>query len=211
MKEPILIYGAGGLGKEVLSLIRTLDQFEPAGFIDDGVRKGTVVKGIKVLGGVDFLNSYSPPVNLVLAVGDPSTKGMLVKMIDPSRVYYPVLIHPSVIVQDEGSMSIAGGSIIAAGCILTTDISIGAHVLINLSTTVGHDTSIGDFSSIMPGTNVAGSVQIETGVLIGSGSNIMNGIRVGAFSRIGMGSVVIRDVAPETTVAGVPAKVLTKV
>ena len=208
MKEPILIYGAGGLGKEVLSLVRALDQFEPVGFIDDGVRKGTVVKGLKVLGGVDFLNSYSPPVNMVLAVGDPSAKGMLVKMIDPSRVYFPVLIHPSVIVQEGGAVSIAGGSIIAAGCILTTDISIGAHVLINLNTTVGHDTSIGDFSSIMPGTNVAGGVKIETGVLVGSGTNIINGIRVGAFSRIGMGSVVIHDVAQDTTVAGVRARLL---
>ena len=206
MKEPILIYGAGGLGKEVLSLVRVLNKFEPVGFIDDGVKKGTVIKGVKVLGGVDFLNSYSPPVNMVLAVGDPSTKAMLIKTIDPSRVYFPVLIHPSVIVQDEGAISFAGGTIIAAGCILTTDISIGAHVLLNLNTTVGHDTSIGDFSSIMPGTNVAGNVQIETGVLIGSGANIMNGIRLGRFSRIGMGSVVIRDVEPETTVAGVPAK-----
>ena len=211
MKEPILIYGAGGLGKEVLSLVRALDKFEPVGFIDDGVRKGTVIKGVKVLGGVDFLNSYSPPVNMVLAVGDPSAKAMLLKAIDPSRVYFPVLIHPSVIVQDEGGVSIAGGTIIGAGCILTTDISIGAHVLINLNSTVGHDTSIGDFSSIMPGTNIAGNVQIESGVLVGSGSNILNGIRVGSFSTIGMGSVVIRDVAPETTVAGVPAKDIRKV
>ena len=208
MKEPILIYGAGGLGKEILSLVRSLDHFEPVGFIDDSVKKGTVVKGIKVLGGVDFLNSYSPPVNMVVAVGDPSTKAMLIKMIDPSRVYYPVLIHPSVIIQEAGAVSIAGGTIIAAGCILTSDISIGAHVLINLNTTVGHDTTIGDFSSIMPGTNVAGSVQIDSGVLVGSGTNIMNGIHIGAFSRIGMGSVVIRDVASATTVAGVPARVL---
>jgi sugar O-acyltransferase (sialic acid O-acetyltransferase NeuD family) len=208
MREPILIYGAGGLGKEVLSLVRALDHFQPIGFIDDGVRKGTVVKGLKVLGGVDFLNSYSPPVNMVLAVGDPSTKAMLVKMVDPSRVYFPVLIHPSVIIQEEGAVSIAGGTIISAGCILTTDISIGAHVLINLNTTIGHDTTIGDFSSIMPGTNVAGGVKIEMGVLVGSGTNIMNGINVGTFSKIGMGSVVIHDVAPETTVAGVPAKKL---
>ena len=208
MKEPILIYGAGGLGKEVLSWVRALDHFEPIGFIDDGVKKGTVVKGIKVLGGVDFLNSYSPPVNMVLAVGDPSTKAMLVKMIDPSRVYFPVLIHPSVIIQDEGAVSIAGGTIISAGCVLTTDIAIGAHVLINLNSTVGHDTTIGDFSSIMPGCNVAGEVKIDRGVLVGSGTNIMNGIHVGTFSKIGMGSVVIHDVASETTVAGVPAKVL---
>lgn len=208
MKEPILIYGAGGLGKEVLSLVRALSDFEPIGFIDDGLRKGTVVKGLKVLGGLDFLNSNSPPVNLVLAVGDPSSKSMLIKLIDPSRVYFPVLIHPSVIMQEEDGVSIAGGSIIAAGCILTTDITIGSHVLINLNTTIGHDVAIEHFSSIMPGVNVAGGVKIGEGALVGSGANILNGIQVGAFSKIGMGSVVIRDVAPDTTVAGVPAKIL---
>lgn len=211
MKEPILIYGAGGLGKEVLSLVRTLNDFEPVGFIDDGLRKGTIVKGLKVLGGVDFLNSNSPPVNLVLAVGDPSSKSMLVKLIDPSRVYFPVLIHPSAIIQEEGAVSIAGGSIIAAGCILTSDITIGRHVLINLNTTVGHDVAIGDFSSVMPGVNVAGEVKISEGVLVGSGANILNGIQVGPFSKIGMGSVVVKDVAGNTTVAGVPAKILGKV
>src|SRR5687768_16816613 len=125
MREPLLIYGAGGLGKEILSLVRDLDEFEPIGFLDDGIRKDSSVKGLKVLGGLDVLNSFSTPVNLVLAIGDPASKSILVKMIDPSRVYYPVLKHPSVILQEESSIKIGEGSIVTAGCILTTDIHIG--------------------------------------------------------------------------------------
>ena len=136
MKEPILIYGAGGLGKEVLSLVRALNNFEPLGFIDDGLRKDTVIKGLKVLGGLDILNSFQTPVNLVLAIGDSASKSILVKMIDPSRVYFPVLVHPSVILQEEAAITIGEGSVITAGCILTTDIAIGSHVLINLNSTI---------------------------------------------------------------------------
>ena len=78
MKEPLFIYGAGGLGKEILSLVRALGYFEPAGFLDDGIRKNTTVKGLKVLGGLDVLNTFSTPVNVILALGDPASKSILV-------------------------------------------------------------------------------------------------------------------------------------
>ena len=210
MKEPLLIYGAGGLGKEVLSLVRMLEDFEAVGFLDDGLRKNSFVKGLKVLGGLDVLNSFDTPVNLVLALGDPAGKSILAKMIDPSRAYFPVLKHPSAILQDESSIKIGEGSILTAGCVLTTDIRIGSHVLINLNATIGHDVVIGDYTSLMPGVNVAGGVVIGDAVMVGSGTNILNYIKVGNFSTLGMGSVVIRDVAADSTVAGVPARVLDK-
>ena len=206
MKEKLLIYGAGGLGKEILSWVRRLEEFEPVGFMDDGIRKDTVIKGLKVLGGLEVLNSFGTPVNLVLALGDPSSKSILIKMIDAGRVYYPVLKHPSVILQEEATIKIGEGSIITAGCILTTDIRLGSHVLINLNTTIGHDVEVGSCSSIMTGVNIAGGVRIGEGVLVGSGSNILNQLNIGDFSKVGMGSVVIRDVEVDTTVVGVPAR-----
>src|SRR5688572_8453030 len=99
MKEPLLIYGAGGLGKEILSLVRALEHFDQLGFLDDGIRKGIIVTGLKVLGGLDTLNTMTTPVNVILALGDPASKSILIKMIDPSRVYFPILIHPSAILQ----------------------------------------------------------------------------------------------------------------
>jgi acetyltransferase-like isoleucine patch superfamily enzyme len=51
---------------------------------------------------------------------------------------------------------------------------------------------------------------IEENVSIGSGAVIMGGIRIGKGALIGAGAVVTKDVMDNTTVAGVPARVLQK-
>ena len=50
--------------------------------------------------------------------------------------------------------------------------------------------------------------KIGDGVLIGAGAKILGNIRIGQCSRVAAGSVVLKDVPPRTTVAGVPAKVV---
>lgn len=205
MKKPIYIYGAGGLGREVLSWLPLLPEWEPLGFIDDTTSKGTVIKGLSVVGGIDVLDQIENP-NLVLAIGSPGAKKGIALQLINRKVAFPTLIHPGVVCGDRQSMHIGKGSIIAAGSILTTDIHIGDHVLINLNCTVGHDSFIGDYSSLMCGINVAGEVHIGESVLIGSGANIRNRIHVGDGSTVGMGAAVIQNVESGTSVVGVPAK-----
>lgn len=206
MRQPLLIYGAGGLGREVLSLLSDNAQWEPVGFIDDGLPKGSVVKGIKVLGGVETVNMSKEKIALVLAIGDPVAKASIRSGISNVYVHFPVLRHSSVILQDAGSIQIGEGSILTAGVIITTDVTLGRHVLINLNTTIGHSTHVGNYTSIMPGVNVAGDVKIEEGVFIGAGANIINEVTLGQRCKIGMGAAVIQDVQAGVTVVGVPAK-----
>ena len=49
---------------------------------------------------------------------------------------------------------------------------------------------------------------VKKGASIGSGSTLLCGITIGEGAQIGAGSVVTKNVAPNTTVAGNPAKVL---
>ena len=206
MRKPLLIYGAGGLGREVMSLIKALgDHWDPIGFIDDTIAKNTTVGGLQVVGGRESLNAFENGISVALAIGDPKLKRSIAEKI-VGRIEFATLIHPSAILQDPDSISIGQGAIITAGCILTCNIRLGDHVLVNINSTIGHDVSVGRCSSIMPGVNVAGEVAIGEAILIGSGSNILNRIHIGDEARIGMGSVVIRDVAQGDTVAGVPAK-----
>jgi len=50
--------------------------------------------------------------------------------------------------------------------------------------------------------------KVGRGVMIGAGSKILGNIVVGDCARIAAGSVVLKDVPPRTTVAGVPARVV---
>ena len=57
----IAIYGAGGFGREVLTLVQDINRagrkYDIMGFFDDGLPKGTVVNGLSVLGGLEELNA----------------------------------------------------------------------------------------------------------------------------------------------------------
>ena len=83
---------------------------------------------------------------------------------------------------------------------------------------VGETAVIGDNVSILQnvtlgGTGKAGGdrhPKIADGVLIGAGAKVLGNITVGHCSRVASGSVVLKDVPPEMTVAGVPAKVVSK-
>ena len=81
---------------------------------------------------------------------------------------------------------------------------------------IGETAEVGDYTSILHGVTLGGSgkesgdrhPKIGSSVMIGAGAKILGNIRVGCCARIAAGSVVLSDVPKESTVAGVPAKVI---
>ena len=92
-----------------------------------------------------------------------------------------------------------------------SQIEIGDFVVADLNCTIGHDVIIGDYVLIAPGANVAGYVEMREGVWLGSGSVINQGsetrrLRIGAYTTIGSGAVVVNDCEPDSVYVGVPAR-----
>ena len=81
---------------------------------------------------------------------------------------------------------------------------------------IGETAVVGDNVSMLQNVTLGGTgkadqdrhPKIGNGVLIGAGAKVLGNIKVGDCSRVGAGSVVLKEVPPRTTVAGVPAKVI---
>ena len=116
------------------------------------------------------------------------------------------LIHPSAIVSKFAT--IEEGSIVCAQAVVNAAARIGRGVIVNTSASVDHHCEIGDFAHICPGARLGGSVVIGSAAWVGIGSSIIQTVRVGEHATIGAGAAVVRDVAPNTTVVGVPARPL---
>ena len=209
MKD-IAIFGVGGFGREVLTLIQDINKREPTyniiGFFDDGHEKGEMVNDLPVLGKTNDLNEWKSDLALAISIGNPIVKKKVVAKINNSRVSYPTLIHPNVIVGAPNFVKIGKGCIICAGNIITTNIEIGDFVILNLSCTVGHDAVIKDYSAFMPACNISGEVLIEEGVYCGTGVKIINQITIGEYAIIGAGAVVTKPIPGHYTAVGMPAK-----
>lgn len=95
---------------------------------------------------------------------------------------------------------------------------IGSGILIDHGTSVviGETAVVEDNVSLLHEVTLGGTgkesgdrhPKVRRGVLIGAGAKILGNIEIGLGAKVGAGSVVLRDVPPHTTVAGIPARVV---
>ena len=95
---------------------------------------------------------------------------------------------------------------------------IGKGILLDHATSfvAGETTVIEDDVSILHEVTLGGTgkesgnrhPKIRSGVLIGAGAKILGNVEVGEGARVGASSVVLSDVPPNVSVAGVPSRVL---
>jgi serine O-acetyltransferase len=95
---------------------------------------------------------------------------------------------------------------------------IGRRVFIDhgMGVVIGETAIVGDDVTLYQGVTLGGTGKEEgkrhptlrNGVFVGNNANILGNITIGENSRVGAGSVVVRDVPPDSTVVGVPAHIV---
>lgn len=210
MARPLVIVGTGGMGREVHDLVQAINvegtQFKVLGFLDsDPSKRDQLVQGVPVLGDLDWLSEHCS-VEVAIGLGSPRQKRRVDEAVRTLGASFATLIHPAASVGRQ--VEIGEGSIVCASAVVTTDVSLGRHVTLNVGSTISHDCRICDFATLAPGVHIAGAVTLGEGADIGIGAVTIQGLTVGAWSIVGAGASVVRDVEPDVTVVGVPARVI---
>lgn len=123
-------------------------------------------------------------------------------------------IEPRAIIRDH--VEIHDNAVIMMGAVLNIGAIVGKGSMIDMNAVLGGRAIVRDNCHIGAGAVLAGVVEpasatpviVENNVMVGSNAVILEGVHVGENAVIAAGSVVTRDVAPNTVVAGAPARVV---
>ena len=212
MSKLMVIYGAGGHGRVVLDILRSLSDVVVVGFLDsEKSLHGSIVDGLPVVGGIDqvptLLLEY-PGISAIVAIGDNQARREVAEELRKRHMPLANAVHPRAFVSPS---AIVGTNVtVAAGAIICAHAKIGDDVIINTGAIVEHDNCIGNAVHIAPGAKLAGRVTVGEYAFIGIGAIVVGNLNIGRSAVVGAGAVVLHDVEPFSVVAGIPAKPIRK-
>lgn len=202
----LYICGAGGMGREVLELARTVNAIERSwdwmGFVE---KVGIGSAGLSVAGTDELLLKASVTTDVVLGIADPKIKRALVaRLMKNPHLRFPSLVHPQAYISPRAHLG--QGAVVQWGCWISTGVDLADFSFLNVACRIGHDVSIAKYTSLMANVDLGGHVQVGEGCYFGTKSTVVPGVHIGRDVRIGAASLVVGNVADGLTVMGNPAR-----
>jgi acetyltransferase-like isoleucine patch superfamily enzyme len=92
--------------------------------------------------------------------------------------------------------------------VVNAGVMTGMNGIVNSGAIIEHDCILGNHVHIAPRATLGGNVLVGDFAHVGLGAAVLPSATVGAGCVVGAGAVVLRDVPTNSTVVGVPARVL---
>ena len=135
-----------------------------------------------------------------------------IPMLDMKNI--PPRIEPVAIIREQ--VEIGKNAVIMMGAILNIGAVVGDGTMIDMGAVLGGRATVGKNCHVGAGAVLAGVIEpasatpviVEDNVLIGANAVVIEGFRIGEGAVVAAGAVVVADVAPNTVVAGCPARVI---
>ena len=126
----------------------------------------------------------------------------------------PARIEPGAIIREQ--VEIGRNAVIMMGAVINIGAVIGEGTMIDMGAVLGGRATVGNHCHIGAGAVLAGVIEpasatpvvVEDDVLVGANAVVIEGCRIGKGAVVAAGAVVVSDVAPNTVVAGCPARVI---
>ncbi len=170
-------------------------------FDDDAARHGTQVLGHEVLGAPERILELGFQ-KAIVAIGDNHARQKIIQRFP--TLDWQTLVHPKAYVHPNAQ--IGAGTVVMVNTVIRPNVVIGDHVIINTSAVVGHECVVEDYAHVAGSVHLGGECHVSEGAFLGLGTVAVPGIRIGAWSIVGAGGAVIRDIPAYTLAAGVPAR-----
>ncbi|MHB8108411.1 MAG: acetyltransferase [Syntrophorhabdaceae bacterium] len=203
MNDGVILVGAGGHAKVVVSTIVESDIKISEVYDDDPHKWGLIFCGKRITGPISNIED-SKASRAIMGIGDNSTRLAIAARFKNVRwataIHSRAYVHPSV--------EVGEGTVIFAGAIIQPDTVIGKHCIINTNASIDHDCIIGDYCHIAPASCLAGGISLGEGSFLGIGSIVSIGMNIGAWSIVGAGGVVLESIPSRATAVGIPARIV---
>ena len=196
------VIGAGGHGKVIVRALLDLG-YHVAGIFDDNQKlRGTSLLGVPIIGPIEQLE-LSDHLPTVIAIGNNILRHRIAQQF---TLEWLTVVDSHAIV--DSTARLGEGTMILQGAVIGVDAYLGDHVIINTSSSIAHDCHLENFVHVAPGVHLAGNVTISMGAFLGIGAVAIPGISVGAWSTVGAGAAITRDLPEGVVAVGVPARII---